>query len=135
MIVVDTNILVYLWIPSPETSRAERLLRADAEWCAPLLWRSEFRSVLAGLARRGIMSLDAAMRTASEAERQLGGHEYAVPSDRVLRAAAGSGCSSYDCEFVVLAMLLGVPLITADNQVLKAFPDVAVSLADVLKEL
>jgi predicted nucleic acid-binding protein len=134
VIVVDTNVIAYLWLPGADTPRAERLLRADPEWCVPLLWRSEFRSVLTGNVRRRNMSLDAALRTASDVERQFSGREYAVPADRVLRAAVDSGCSSYDCEFVVLATLLGVPLVTADRQVLKAFPDVAVSLTDALHE-
>lgn len=134
MIVVDTNVLAYLWLPSPETSFAEQLLRVDPEWCAPLLWRSEFRSVLAGLMKQGHMSMDAAVRTVVDVERQMGGREYAVPADKVLRAAIGSGCSTYDCEFVVLATELGVPLVTADRQVLRAFPAVAVSLADALKK-
>jgi predicted nucleic acid-binding protein len=134
VIVVDTNVVAYLWLPGSDTPHAERLLRADPDWCVPLLWRSEFRSVLTGLVRRKRMSLDAATRTASDVERQLSGREYAVPADRVLRTAVDSGCSSYDCEFVVLATLLGVPLVTADRQVLRSFPDVAVSLSDALHE-
>lgn len=39
-----------------------------------------------------------------------------------------SGCTAYDCEFVVLAKDLDVKLITLDRAVLKAFPDVARSL-------
>ena len=53
MIVVDTNVLAYLWLPGERTTAAERLLKRDPDWNAPLLWRSEFRSVLAGCLRRG----------------------------------------------------------------------------------
>ena len=129
MIVVDTNVIAYLWLPSAETARAERLLRSDADWCAPLLWRSAFRSVLTGFVRRGALSIDAALQTAADAEDHLRDREYAVPTDRVLRAAASSGCSPYDCEFVVLAEQLGVALVTADRQVLKSFPAIARSLS------
>lgn len=44
----------------------------------------------------------------------------------VLSLALESGCSAYDCEFAWLARTLRVPLITADQQVLGAFPDTAV---------
>jgi predicted nucleic acid-binding protein len=134
VIVVDTNVIAYLWLPAPETPQAERLLQSDDTWCAPLLWRSEFRSVLVGCVRRGLLSLEAALRTAAEAEDHLRGHEYAVPGDRVLRAASASGCSAYDCEFVVLAEQLGVALVTADRQVLRAFPKIARALAQGAEE-
>lgn len=53
MIVVDVNVIAYLLIDGPETPNVEDLLVWDAEWAVPLLWRSEWRSVLAGYLRRG----------------------------------------------------------------------------------
>lgn len=40
-----------------------------------------------------------------------------------------SNCSAYDCEFVALAMALGVKLMTMDAKLLKAFPTLAVPLS------
>ena len=37
MIVVDTNILAYLYTPSDFGLRAERLLQEDDHWAAPIL--------------------------------------------------------------------------------------------------
>jgi len=125
VIVVDTNVITYLWVPCAETPLAERLAALDEQWCAPLLWRSEFRNVLVGFARRGLITFDGARRTADDAESQLRDREYSVPSDAVIRMTASSPCSAYDCEFVVLAQTLGVPLVTADRQVIKAFPSIA----------
>ena len=129
MIVVDTNVIAYLWLPGPYTAAAERVWRTDSDWRAPLLWRSEFRNVLVGCLRRRRLSLDTAVRIVVEAEAQLGGKEYAVPSREVIQRAAGSRCSAYDCEFVVLADDLGVPLVTSDAQVLESFPRIARPLA------
>ncbi len=122
MIVVDTNVLTYLWLPGPRTSAAEALLRKDPDWHAPLLWRSEFRNVVVGQVRRHRLGLGTAQRIVLEAESQMNGREYGVPSSEVLRRAAESGCSAYDCEFVVLAESLTVPLYTCDEEVLTAFP-------------
>lgn len=33
----------------------------DAEWVAPILWRSEFRNILAGFMRRGLLTAAAAI--------------------------------------------------------------------------
>jgi len=129
MIVVDTNVLAYLWLPGDRTSQAEKLLRRDPDWNAPLLWRSEFRNVLAGCLRRGNLDLETALQIADEAEGQMRGREFSVPSAEVLARVAGSDCSAYDCEFIVLAEELSVPLVTSDEKLLRSFPSVARKLA------
>lgn len=133
MIVADTNLIAYLWIPGEHTAEAERLVHREPEWAVPLLWRSEFRNILAGYVRSGNLPLGLSMQLAEEAERFVMGKEYAVPSAKVLTSAAASGCSAYDCEFVVLAEDLGVKLITTDRQILKAFPKRAVSVQQFLE--
>ncbi|HSD72827.1 MAG TPA: type II toxin-antitoxin system VapC family toxin [Thermoanaerobaculia bacterium] len=122
MIVVDTNVLAYLWLPGERTQASERLLKRDPDWNAPLLWRSEFRNVLAGCLRRGDLSLQTALQIADGAEGQMSGREFTVPSAQVLARAHESDCSAYDCEFVALADELGVSLITSDDKLLKSFP-------------
>ena len=128
MIVVDTNVVAYLWLPGDLTPASERLLSTDAEWAAPLLWRSEFRSVLAGAVKRKSFKIERAIAVAQAAEDQFKGREFAVESAEVLSLAVESGCSTYDCEFVALARNLGVALVTNDREVLKAFSAIAVPL-------
>ncbi|HEU4369039.1 MAG TPA: type II toxin-antitoxin system VapC family toxin [Methylomirabilota bacterium] len=127
MIVVDTNLVVYFWISGERTAHAEAVLRRDAAWAAPVLWRSEFRSALIRLVRLQAVTLDFAHDVVTRAEQAMSGREYSVVSHRVLTLAERSGCSAYDCEFVALAADLGVPLVTSDAHVLRAFPDRAVS--------
>ena len=71
MIVVDTHILAYLYLPGDFTHRAEALLVQDADWVAPTLWRSEFRNILAGFMRRGTLTFDQAYAIQREAEELL----------------------------------------------------------------
>jgi predicted nucleic acid-binding protein len=125
VIVVDTNVISYLYLETAWTPAAERLLKRESDWAAPVLWRSELRNVLASQIARRALTLDHAVAIQNEAEDLLVQHEYEVNSRAVLGLAAGSGCSAYDCEFVALAGALGVRLVTADEQVLKAFPKVA----------
>ncbi len=131
MIVADTNVIAYLFIPGIHTGLAETLLRQDQEWAVPLLWRSEFRNVLAGYIRRKYMAFDTAVSIIEQAEFFLRPLEFSVASFRVLELVARSKCSAYDCEFVVLAQDLNIPLITTDNQILTSFPQIAVSLKSV----
>jgi predicted nucleic acid-binding protein len=126
VIVVDTNLLVYLFVRGSRTGEAEAVVRRDGSWAAPWLWRSEFRSALLGLVRRGDLLSEQAVRLADEAEGWMEGREYTVPSAQVLSLAVESRCSAYDCEFVAVARNLGTSLVTVDDQVLKAFPSVAV---------
>lgn len=128
MIVVDSNIIGYLYLTSARSSQAEQLLRKDAQWAAPLPWRSEFRNVLALYLRKRFLSLEAAQEIMDEAISLMVGQEYEVVSSQVLSLVAKSTCSAYDCEFVALARDLGVSLVTVDQQVLDQFPQVAVPL-------
>ncbi len=132
MIVVDTNIIGYLYLSSKRTEQAEQAFLKDSQWVAPLLWRSEFRSVLAQYVRRGILTVEEAQQVMDEAEALMLGQEYQVVSSDVLRLAARSGCTAYDCEYVALAQDLGVELVTVDREVLRGFPEIAVGLEEYL---
>lgn len=127
MIVVDSNVICYYALPGTHTAVVDRLRARDPQWCVPPLWRSEFRNVVLGQIRRGAMELAAAQELVALTEAMLRDNEFAVDSSAVLARAAESGCTAYDCEYVVLAEELGVPLVTSDKQVLAAFPDRAVA--------
>lgn len=128
MIVVDTNVLAYLYLPGAYTAAAEALLDRDSGWAAPLLWRSEFRNLLAGYLRRNVISFDRANHLQREAEGLLAGTEFEVDSWSVFELVRDSDCTAYDCEFVALATKLDVQLFTMDKKLLRAFPLRAVAL-------
>jgi predicted nucleic acid-binding protein len=127
MIVVDTNIIAYLYLAGERSSQVELLLGENAHWAAPVLWRSEFRNVLAQYMRKKLLSLDQAQQIMQEALALMQGREYEIVSLRVLELVASSTCSAYDCEFVALAEDLKTSLVTVDQKILKEFPQIAVS--------
>ncbi len=128
MIVVDSNVLAYLYLPGDRTAGAESLLAQDPDWAAPVLWRSEFRNILAGYLRRKALSFEQAFSLQAEAESLLAGSEFEVDSRVVLELVRDSDCSAYDCEFIALAMKLNTKLVTEDKKLLRAFPARAVAL-------
>lgn len=127
MIVVDSNIIAYLMIPSDRTKEVEKLLLKDSEWIAPLLWRSEFRNILTLYMKQSQMSLILAEQTIARAENLLSEREYGVLSSDVLVLTYEKSLSAYDAEYVVLAINFGVPLITVDKKLLKEASEYAVS--------
>ncbi|MFO1433834.1 MAG: type II toxin-antitoxin system VapC family toxin [Candidatus Competibacteraceae bacterium] len=129
MIVVDSNVLAYLYLPCEYTAAAEALLEQDPDWAAPVLWRSEFRNILAGYLRRQTISFEQANTLQREAESLFHGAEFEVDSQAVLELVRDSDCSAYDCEFVALAMKLDTKLVTMDRKLLQAFPKRAMALA------
>ncbi|MEM7535820.1 MAG: type II toxin-antitoxin system VapC family toxin [Chloroflexota bacterium] len=130
MITVDTNIIGYLYIDGPYTPKVEQALEKDSEWIAPFLWRSELMNVLAIHIRQNMITLEEANIIIDKATSLMSGKEYEASSSQVLALAKQSQCSSYDCEFVALAEAMNVPLVTMDKQIVKKFPDTAISLID-----
>jgi predicted nucleic acid-binding protein len=128
VIVVDTNVICYRWLSSSNSAAAETALAKDPHWIAPLLWRSEFRNIVALAIRKRALTVHAAQEIMRKAEASFEGGEFAVSSDAVLQLVASSNCTAYDCEFVALAHAQGLQLVTADRQIVHEFPDVAVSL-------
>jgi len=128
LIVADTNLLVYFLLKGGFTPEARAVYQKDAEWTAPVLWRSEFRNVLILSLRRGLLNLADALDLMEKAEQLMGGREHESPSSCILWLAADSGCSAYDCEFVALALDLNVPLVTSDDALIRKFKPTAVSM-------
>jgi predicted nucleic acid-binding protein len=132
MIVVDTNIIAYLYLPTEFTEQAEQLLEQEMVWAAPVLWRSEFRNVLALYLRKQLIEFEKTLQLQMEAESLMRENEYEVGSFDVMWLLRESRCSAYDGEFVALATNLRTTLVTMDQLILREFPNIAVSLTSSL---
>ncbi len=130
MIVVDTNVISYFWLPSEYSENAKRLLRSDPEWVVPPLWRSEFRNVLFFYIRKKLVPEESAIEIMEKAEKMFKGMEYFIHSHEIISKVSLCTLSAYDLEYVVLAEGLGLKLITLDRKILAEFPGMAKSLRD-----
>jgi predicted nucleic acid-binding protein len=133
VIVVDSNVIAYCWVNGPLTTLAQGVRVKDPEWHVPTLWRSEMRNILTGYLRDGSLNGTQVSQIMHAAERALSSREHIVPSAPVFEIARKSRLSAYDCEFIVLASILDVPLVTADKAVLKTYPDLALTMEAFLK--
>ena len=134
MIVVDTNIIAYLYLPTDYTKHSEELLIKEPIWSSPSLWRSEFRNILALYLRKNIIIFEQSIQIQSEAESLMEGNEFEVNSNDILKLVKNSSCSAYDCEFVALAQAFNTSLVTSDKKIISEFPNTAISLQHFLTE-
>lgn len=130
MIIADANLIAYLLLKSEKSSLAEQVFARDAEWYAPILWRSEVRNIIVNYFRHELLALTEPQKVMEKAHALFVDREYFVTSEHVLELAASSRCTAYDCEYVALAQQFGIHLVTADTQLINAFPDIAISLED-----
>ncbi|MGE0454025.1 MAG: type II toxin-antitoxin system VapC family toxin [Vicinamibacteria bacterium] len=128
MIVVDTNVLAYAVLPGERTAAALDLVESDPDWIAPPLWRRELRNVLATTMRARRMSLASALLAFAAAEDLVTDATIESSTEECLRLAARGGVSAWDAEFVFVAEALGLPLVSADRRLSRAFPRRVVAL-------
>lgn len=134
MIVVDTNVVVTLVLPSEHTAVVTRLFELEPRWVGPRLVRSEILSVLAQQRVNAGLTVPESADAFSIALEAFDDASLEPEPARVLQLVVSSGCSSYDCEYVAVAEELGCRLATYDKLVLRRFPSVAATPDDLLSE-
>lgn len=130
-----TSAVAYAVLPGDRTADALRLAERDPEWVAPALWRRELRNVLATLMRVRRLPLARALAAFKAAERLVTDASVEPSTDGCLRLAARGRVSAWDAEFVFVSEALGVPLVTADKRLARAFPRSVVALEDLIAGL
>lgn len=127
MIIVDTTVLLRLYLDPDCTVLLREVLQRDSHWVAPACWRSEMRNVLGGYLQQNVLRLEAALELLQGAESLLSASEIEPASRDILRLAQSSGCSAYGCELIALACELETVLITFDPSLLTYFPSIALT--------
>lgn len=126
MIVADASLLAHFLIPSPDSALAEAVFRKDPDWCAPVLWRSELRSVLLKHIQHSGMQIELANAVMEKALLLIGDRETSG-TPGVLEAAIAFHVSAYDAEYITLARQFGIPLLTFDQKLQTAAPGIALA--------
>ena len=128
MIAVDTQVIVYHYLPGEKSELTENLLRSDADWITSPLWKFEFRNVMAGFMRRKLVEAIDAIRIAEEAESFFKNREVLVPPAKIVDLIKDSPCTGYDLEFLAVAQEMGTRLVTNDSELLKHCPESKIPL-------
>lgn len=121
--VVDNSVVVGWYFAAQRTDYTEavreRLLVETAH--VPSLWALEFANVLRKAVTSGKIDLTtAADIVALQADLPVVVHEEATAPMDNLRLALQYGLSSYDADYLSLAMRLNLPLATRDDALRKA---------------
>jgi predicted nucleic acid-binding protein len=127
MIVADTNLIAYHFINGPFTDAAQKVALKDGVWVAPPIWHHEFMNVIATVLRQNLIDESTAIDALTDAEGFVRDSDHERSWDAI-KLSVSTKVGVYDCEFVVLAQRLAVPLVTADKAFLKAFPETAISI-------
>jgi predicted nucleic acid-binding protein len=135
VIVVDTNLIAYAVLPGEHSASALAIAERDPAWVAPALWRRELRNVLATSMRVRGLTLANALAAFAAAEQLVSDATIEPSTEECLRLAARGRVSAWDAEFVFVAGALGLPLVTADRRLARAFPKEVVTVADVVAGL
>jgi len=115
VIVVDTNVLVYMFVQGPKTNLARRLLESDPQWMLPTLWRHEFHNVLVTHVQTKRLSLEQAEGIWKKAVDLLVDSEREVDLALALRMAVEYGVTGYDAQFLALAQAEEAVCISEDK--------------------
>jgi predicted nucleic acid-binding protein len=121
---------LFLLIEGERTETARKVWAKDSEWMLPTLWRSEFLNVLATMVRVGRLEARDALRAWRRARDLFRSSEAEPEGEQVLATALEYGVSAYDAQFVVVARMLDVPLVTCDRALVAACPEIAVAAAE-----
>ena len=131
VVLVDTNVLAYLFIEGDHTAAAQNLYARDADWQSEAFVLVELTNILTTYTRTGALTREQGAKLLAEAETLL----PLLPSvshQEAYEAAVEFGISAYDARFIALARQMKSKLVTEDAKLRKAVPAWTVSLSESL---
>lgn len=132
MLLVDTNLIVPLYIRTARSDTARKLLAFDGLWRTEPLALIEFSNVLATYQRSRYITADAARNCLARAEIWLRPLFFSIRHEAALDLAIRYKVTAYDARFLALADELGSRLVTENARLQAAAPSLTQSIRDVL---
>ncbi len=119
-VIIDASALLPYWLPEPLSAASVRVVDGCA-LCAPSLLYFEAGNILWKSVTRGFISIEQARQTLRDI------HELSIEliediqlPPLTLEIAHSYQISFYDAAYVAIGKLLGLPLITADQRLIRA---------------
>jgi predicted nucleic acid-binding protein len=132
MIVVDANILVYRIVAGEMTGGALQLQEKDPDWRTSPLWEYEFGNALALMILQKHLTTKLASELFQTAKEYFTPGEMRADPDSAMQLTTEKKISYYDAQYLALARMLDVPLVTEDKALRKAGGKSALSIRDFL---
>ena len=132
MIVVDSNVIAARTLTSLLTSKAEKVEQKDPVWIVPVLWRYEFQNILATAIKAKQITPEHALGVWQRVAAILVENESEPSPAKVIDLVTQYGITAYDGQFIALAMEMGIPCITEDQELQEKFRGIALSMDDFL---
>ncbi len=134
MIVLDTNIIAYAFINGRYTVQAIDCIQSAKDWIVPPVLQHEITNILVSYGRFKGFSQKECSEILRDIFHFVQSRRIApVDHDAVMRFSIKNNVSAYDGEFIWLAQANETILITEDSELRKAFPNIAKSLNDYLR--
>lgn len=132
MLLVDTNVAVYLLIHGDHSACAQELHSRDPDWRSEALLLVELTNVLVSSIAAKRMTLTLAQDVRAKAVALFDGKLARIAHAAALATAARHRVGAYDARFLALAHQLGSRLVTEDARLRAAAPALTQSLAEAL---
>jgi predicted nucleic acid-binding protein len=122
---VDSNVIAARTLTSGLTSKAKKV--------EPVLWRYEFPNILATAIKAKQITREHALGVWKRVAAILGENESEAYPPKDIDSVAQYGITAYDGQFIFLAMEMGIPCITEDQELQEKFRGIALSMDDFLE--
>lgn len=132
MLLVDSSVIVPLFIRTDSSDLAQKLCARDNLWRTEPFALIELSNVLATYERARYLTGQTAREALEEAQQFLKPFLVSVEYHAALETAIRHRVTAYDARFLALADQFGKRLITEDRKLRAAAPNLTQSVADAL---